>query len=122
VRGICVELAYGWILQAGGRVVQNVAGYNLSKLFTGSYGSLGLILELTFKLKPRPMQSATIVGSASLESLFRSARSVLNARLLPVAIELLSSSAAARIGVSDEDAYPALLIRYAGMPETIAFQ
>ena len=122
VIGMRVALADGRIVKAGGRVVKNVAGYDLCKLFTGSYGTLGLILELTFKLKPRPMQTATIVGSASLDSLFRSARAVLDARLLPVAIELLSSSAAARIGVSDEDAHPALLIRYAGMPETIAFQ
>ncbi|MDT5121761.1 MAG: glycolate oxidase binding subunit, partial [Acidobacteriota bacterium] len=122
VIGMRVALADGRIVKAGGRVVKNVAGYDLCKLFTGSYGTLGLILELTFKLKPRPMQTATIAASASLDSLFRSARAVLDARLLPVAIELLSSSAAARIGVSDEDAHPALLIRYAGMPETIAFQ
>jgi glycolate oxidase subunit GlcD len=120
VIGMRVALADGRIVKAGGRVVKNVAGYDLCKLFTGSYGTLGLILELTFKLKPRPMQTATIAASASLDSLFRSARAVLDARLLPVAIELLSSSAAARIGVAD--AQPALLIRYAGMPETIAFQ
>src|SRR5205085_10616283 len=58
VIGMRVALADGRIVKAGGRVVKNVAGYDLCKLFTGSYGTLGWILELTFKLKPRPMQTA----------------------------------------------------------------
>ena len=54
VIGMQVVLADGRLLKAGGRVVKNVAGYDLCKLFTGSYGTLGLLTELTFKLRPCP--------------------------------------------------------------------
>ncbi len=54
VIGMRVVLADGKFVKAGGRVVKNVAGYDLCKFFTGSYGTLGLIAELTFKLRPRP--------------------------------------------------------------------
>jgi glycolate oxidase subunit GlcD len=122
VIGMRVALADGRIIKAGGRVVKNVAGYDLCKLFTGSYGTLCLILELTFKLRPRPAQTTTIAATGSLDSLLRSARAVLDARLLPVAVELLSRGIAERLSIRNEGAYPALLIRYAGMPETVAYQ
>ncbi|MDT4898502.1 MAG: glycolate oxidase [Acidobacteriota bacterium] len=122
VIGMRVALADGRIIKAGGRVVKNVAGYDLCKLFTGSYGTLCLILELTFKLRPIPAQTTTIVANGSLASLLRSARSVLDARLLPVAIELLSPGAAQRLSLPHEETCPALLIRYAGTPETVAYQ
>ncbi len=122
VIGMRVALADGRIIKAGGRVVKNVAGYDLCKLFTGSYGTLCLILELTFKLRPRPAQTATVVARAPLASLLRSARATLDARLLPVAVELLSPGVAERLAVASDGAHPSLLIRYAGMPETVAYQ
>jgi glycolate oxidase subunit GlcD len=122
VIGMRVALADGRLIKAGGRVVKNVAGYDLCKLFTGSYGALCLVLELTFKLRPLPARTTTVAACAPLDSLLRSARSVLDARLLPVAIELLSSSAAERIAISNVETHPTLLIRYAGTPETVAFQ
>jgi glycolate oxidase subunit GlcD len=122
VIGMRVALADGRIIKAGGRVVKNVAGYDLCKLFTGSYGTLCLILELTFKLRPRPAQTATIVAHAPLHSLLRFARATLNARLLPVAVELLSPGVAKQLVIANEGSNPVLLIRYAGMPETVAYQ
>src|SRR5205085_10672050 len=53
VTGMRVALADGRVVRAGGRVVKNVAGYDLCKLFVGSHGTLGLILALNFKLTPR---------------------------------------------------------------------
>jgi glycolate oxidase FAD binding subunit len=52
--GIKVVLADGRVIKAGGKVVKNVAGYDLCKLFVGSMGTLGVILEATFKVLPRP--------------------------------------------------------------------
>jgi glycolate oxidase FAD binding subunit len=52
--GVTVVLADGTVAKSGGKVVKNVAGYDLGKLFTGSFGTLGVIAECTFRLHPRP--------------------------------------------------------------------
>ncbi len=52
--GITIVLADGTVAKSGGKVVKNVAGYDLGKLFTGSFGTLGVIAECTFRLHPRP--------------------------------------------------------------------
>lgn len=123
VIGMRVALADGRVIKAGGRVVKNVAGYDLCKLFTGSYGTLGLILELTFKLRPLPTQAATIIATGPLKSLWRVARSLLKAHLFPVALELLSAHAADRLNVPVENENEgALLIRFAGGTEAVAAQ
>jgi len=122
VIGMRVALADGKVVKAGGRVVKNVAGYDLCKLFTGSYGTLALILELTFKLRPVPAETATVMLHAPLASLFQAARAVMNARLLPVAVEMLSHSMAERISIQDGATHPALLIRFAGTPAAISYQ
>ncbi|MFC5825456.1 FAD-binding oxidoreductase [Nonomuraea insulae] len=60
--GITVVLPDGTIAKSGGKVVKNVAGYDLGKLFTGSYGTLGVIAEATFRLHPRPVDSRWVVA------------------------------------------------------------
>lgn len=123
VIGMRVALADGRIIKAGGRVVKNVAGYDLCKLFVGSYGTLGLILELTFRLRPLPAQTATVIASGSPASLWKAARALLNAHLFPIAAELLSAQAVAAVGASlarENDC--ALMIRFAGASGTVAFQ
>ena len=69
VIGMKVVLADGKSRKAGGRVVKNVAGYDLCKLFTGSYGTLGVICEVTFKLRPRPAKNYGVTAG-SLQSFF----------------------------------------------------
>ena len=58
--GITVVLADGTIAKAGGKVVKNVAGYDLGKLFTGSMGTLGVIATANFRLHPRPESARTV--------------------------------------------------------------
>jgi glycolate oxidase FAD binding subunit len=63
--GITVALSDGTIAKAGGKVIKNVAGYDLAKLFTGSFGTLGLILSVSVRLHPLPAATATALGAAS---------------------------------------------------------
>jgi glycolate oxidase subunit GlcD len=107
VIGMKVVLADGGMIKAGGRVVKNVAGYDLCKLFTGSYGSLGIITELNFKLRPRPAREATVIATGAIEDLRKSARAILDARLFPVAAELFID---------------ALFVRFAGNEKGVTFQ
>jgi glycolate oxidase FAD binding subunit len=61
--GITVVLADGTVAKSGGKVVKNVAGYDLGKLFTGSFGSLGVIAECTFRLHPRPQTQRFVIAA-----------------------------------------------------------
>ncbi|MEV4834849.1 FAD-binding oxidoreductase [Nonomuraea sp. NPDC049486] len=60
--GITVVLPDGTVARSGGKVVKNVAGYDLGKLFTGSFGTLGVIAEATFRLHPLPADRRWIVA------------------------------------------------------------
>src|SRR5205085_4537465 len=62
ILGITVVLSDGTIARAGGKVIKNVAGYDLAKLFTGSFGTLGLIVEVVVRLHPVPPRTMTAVG------------------------------------------------------------
>jgi FAD/FMN-containing dehydrogenase len=116
VIGMKVVLADGSLIKAGGRVVKNVAGYDLCKLFTGSFGSLGIITEVNFKLRPRPAREATVIATGTVEDL----RRIIEARLFPVATEIISSAFASRLGfTADSDM---LLVRFAGNEKGVAFQ
>jgi glycolate oxidase FAD binding subunit len=64
VIGIAVALPDGTIARAGGKVIKNVAGYDLAKLFAGSFGTLGVIVEVAVRLHPLPERTVTAVGSS----------------------------------------------------------
>jgi glycolate oxidase FAD binding subunit len=64
VLGITVALSDGTIARAGGKVIKNVAGYDIGKLFTGSFGTLGVILSVCVRLHPLPVASATALGAS----------------------------------------------------------
>jgi len=122
VIGMRVALADGRIIKAGGRVVKNVAGYDLCKLFVGSYGTLGLILELTFKLRPLPARTRTLVATGKLSTLLDCASRIRTARLFPVALEIVSRGIAEKLGVKAGAGECALLVRFAGAAETLDYQ
>jgi glycolate oxidase subunit GlcD len=121
VIGMTVVLADGRVIKAGGRVVKNVAGYDLCKLFTGSGGTLGIITELIFKLRPRPAHEATIIATGSIDALLAAGRAIIDARVFPVAVELLSAALATRVGIANEGA-EGLLVRFAGNEKGLAYQ
>lgn len=64
ILGVTVALSDGTIAKAGGKVIKNVAGYDLAKLFTGSFGTLGLIMSLSVRLHSLPVATATAFGAS----------------------------------------------------------
>ena len=62
--GATVALSDGSIARSGGKVIKNVAGYDLAKLFAGSFGTLGVILSLSVRLHPLPSETTTVLAAA----------------------------------------------------------
>ncbi|MFL5828123.1 MAG: FAD-binding oxidoreductase [Thermoleophilaceae bacterium] len=65
VLGVKVALSDGTVAKSGSKVIKNVAGYDLAKLFAGSFGTLGLVLQVAVRLHPRASETVTAVGRAT---------------------------------------------------------
>ncbi len=93
--GVTVVMADGRVVRGGGKVVKNVAGYDLPKLFIGSLGTLGVIAETTFKLSPLPPFSRTLVAQfATHTAAVNVLLPMLRATFVPNALEILDPAAA----------------------------
>jgi glycolate oxidase FAD binding subunit len=104
VVGMTVVLADGTIARAGGKVIKNVAGYDLAKLFTGSFGTLGLIAEVVVRLHPLPASRVTARGSSDdPAALERGAMTVSHATLQAESLD-----------VAWQDGRGSILARFAG--------
>ena len=88
VLGTTVVLADGTVATSGGKVVKNVAGYDLAKIMTGSYGTLGVIVRAAFRLHPVRPARRFVLRSAPLAEAAELARAVVASRLAPAAVEL----------------------------------
>ena len=96
--GISFVRADGQIAKAGGRVVKNVAGYDLMKLFTGSYGTLGVISQVTFRVYPLPETSSTVVLTGTAEAISQAANILRSSALTPTQADLLSTQLVSKLG------------------------
>ena len=121
VIGLRAVRADGRSIKAGGQVVKNVAGYDLCKLFTGSCGGLAVITEITFKLRPLPGESRTILASGKRDSVIQSGRLIAN-QFSPVAVEVLSSGLAAQLANAAKPGGFGLLVRFAGSTRAVVTQ
>ncbi|PFG40793.1 glycolate oxidase FAD binding subunit [Georgenia soli] len=88
VLGTTVVLADGTVATSGGKVVKNVAGYDLAKLMTGSFGTLGVVVRAAFRLHPVRPDRAFVLRTGPLEEVADLARAVVASQLAPAAVEL----------------------------------
>ncbi|BBC24125.1 FAD-binding oxidoreductase [Pseudanabaena sp. ABRG5-3] len=105
VRDMCLGLEFvrsdGEVVKAGGRVVKNVAGYDLMKLLTGSYGTLGIASTITFRLYPLPefTQIALVTGEAV--AIAQLQQQISKSVLTPTVCDLLSASVITKLGLGE---------------------
>lgn len=102
VIGTAAATTAGTVVRAGGRVVKNVSGYDLNKLYVGSLGTLVIVVEASFKVTPRPGTRTTVIGRfARIEDLSRAALGIARSALLPTVIDFLDASATAELNFSE---------------------
>lgn len=126
--GMRVALGDGRLVKSGGKVVKNVAGYDAHKLHLGALGTLGVIVEATFKLAPLPECSQTLLASfTNPPQLMRALALIGEPPLRPVALLALSGSTANFITalidcIDDQPDYSLLIARFNGVPAAVARQ
>jgi glycolate oxidase FAD binding subunit len=110
ILGVTVATTDGTLSSAGGRVVKNVAGYDLSKLVCGSYGQLAAIVSATFKLAPIQRASVTTLIEGDVPALARTAEALTERQLEPTAVD---------IEIDRGGTAPRLLVRFESVPAAV---
>lgn len=118
--GLKVVQADGTVIKGGGRVVKNVAGYDLPKLYCGSFGTLGVIVEATFKVRPRPEAQAVLsLTFPSAAQVMELALRLLGSELQPAFLELANFDP---LEEESEAGTYRLVVGFAGLAEEVAYQ
>jgi D-lactate dehydrogenase (cytochrome)/glycolate oxidase len=126
VLGLTAVLPGGKVLKTGGRCHKDVVGLDMTRLFTGSEGTLGIITEIILKLQPKPEATATAAaGFASMDEAFAAIRAVFAAGLLPAAMEFMAEKVLRCIEKNGHVPWPKeteslLLIRLDGTKEAVS--
>jgi glycolate oxidase FAD binding subunit len=109
----------GEVAKAGGRVVKNVAGYDLMKLFTGAYGTLGIIQQVSLRVYPLPVAAGSVWITGDSKALAALIAQLGAMSLTPTSLDLLTASLAAKSHLGSQ---MGLLARFQTIPESIAVQ
>ena len=118
VLGMRVVQSSGTVVKSGGKVVKNVAGYDLSKLYLGSFGTLGVIAEVSLKLQPLPeLERTVLLTFTETGEAINVASEIAGSQLLPTFLNLFVNGAPLT-----EAPEPCLLIGLDGHPETVEWQ
>jgi glycolate oxidase FAD binding subunit len=121
ILGLRIAQADGTVIRAGSKVVKNASAYDMTKLYLGSYGTLGVILEATFRVHPRPtVEKGWWIAVPDLESSLAVGIRILRSSLVPSRTELVDGPALRVLGGPPTDS--ALLVSIAGVAEAVAGQ
>jgi glycolate oxidase FAD binding subunit len=119
VLGLSLVRADGKIAKAGGRVVKNVAGYDMMKLLAGSYGTLGLISQVTLRLFPLQQASQTLVLVGEAAAIATATQTIRISSLTPTMADVISTGMAGQLGLGRT---LALILRFQSIPESVEEQ
>jgi glycolate oxidase FAD binding subunit len=119
VLGITFVRADGELARAGGRVVKNVAGYDLMKLFTGSFGTLGVMTQMTLRLYPLPEMGQTVIFCGDEADIRQLTQGLLDSTLTPTAVEVITGQLLAPYDLKGE---LGLAVRFQGIAESVTAQ
>ncbi len=93
ILGLQVVTATGEIIRTGGRTLKNVVGYDLTKLFVGSEGTLGIVTEIVLKLLPKPEAKKTmLVQFETIDGATRAVAEIVRAKIIPTTLEFLDAA------------------------------
>jgi glycolate oxidase FAD binding subunit len=121
VLGVRVAHADGTVTKAGARVVKNATAYNLTRLYTGSHGTLGVLLEVTIRVQPRPaVEQGWWLTGGTTDRCQAAALRILGSHLAPTRVELLDRAAAEAAGKPDGG--PGLAVSVAGAKASVEEQ
>lgn len=121
ILGVEFVTGTGAVVRSGGRVVKNVAGFDLTRLVTGAWGTLGVVTECTVRLRARPPVTRTVaipprMQRAELNELAVALRAL---PFVPMASELVNGAVASHLSLGNE---PLLLLRVGGNAKSVAAQ
>ena len=98
VLGLQVVLPDGRIMRTGSKAMKSVSGYDLTRLFVGSEGTLGVVTEITLKINPKPTATSTALATFdSLEDAGRAINQIMHSGIVPSALEILGRETIAAI-------------------------
>ena len=125
VLGLRVVRADGTVVKSGGKVVKNVAGYDLNKLYIGAFGTLGIITEVTLKLSPIPVRQVILTADfQNVQDAADTGLAIVGSQTLPMFVNLFVNSDLMReeTEVSTNESKPTLTVGFGGDPETVSWQ